>query len=133
MNEDKVVYAHYDSDHGTMKMYVTGFVLSVIFTLAAFALVWAHTSSKHETFSHPFLITTTLVLAVIQFFVQIFFFLHLGRETKPRWKRTVLLLMITFVLVVVVGSIWVMYSLSGRMMPSTEQMIKYMQNQNAGF
>lgn len=82
------------------------------------------------TFSHPFLIGATAILALAQFFAQLYYFLHLGRETKPRWKLLVLCFMILVVLIIVVGSIWIMYNLNYRMSP--QQMNTYMLNQNGG-
>src|SRR6185437_8187405 len=85
----------------TLRMYISGFVLSVVFTLVAFVLVSIHVNSRHETFTHPFLIIVVAILALAQFLVQLFFFLHLGRETKPRWKLLVLLFMVLIVLILV--------------------------------
>jgi len=107
----KVIHAEHDTARGTLRSYATGFVLSIVFTLAAYFSVVRH------VFSGKFLLLILLVLAVIQFFVQIFYFLHIGKETKPRWRVLTLFLMIFFVLVVVLGSIWIMYNLNYRMSP----------------
>ena len=131
MNRDQApVHARHQSEQATLGLYVSGFVLSLLFTLTAFGLVEAHVHSGHTVFSHPFLIGTTAVLALAQFCAQLYFFLHLGRETKPRWKLLVLGFMILVVLIIVVGSIWIMYNLNYRMTP--QQMNTYMLNQNGG-
>lgn len=126
MDEPKttVVRTHYDAERGSYRTYVIGFVLSIIFTLLAYLTV------IKQTFRGNGLIATLLGLAVVQFVVQLYFFLHVGRETKPRWKTLTLFLMLVFVLIVVLGSIWVMYSLNYRMSPN--QINQYMVNQADG-
>jgi cytochrome o ubiquinol oxidase operon protein cyoD len=62
--------------------------------------------------------------------VQLFFFLHLGSETKPRWKLLTLFLMLIFAMIVLLGSIWIMYNLNYRMMRMSPQQINsYMTDQ----
>jgi cytochrome o ubiquinol oxidase subunit IV len=131
MNRDQApVYAKHEDDQATLSLYISGFILSLIFTLSAFALVEEHIHSGHTVFTHPFLIGATVILALAQFFAQLYFFLHLGRETKPRWKLLVLCFMVLVVFIVVFGSIWIMYNLNYRMTP--QQMNTYMLNQNGG-
>lgn len=117
-----------ENERGTYASYASGFVLSVIFTLCAYFAVTQH------LFSGWALVIALLALAIVQFFVQLFFFLHVGRESKPRWKRLVLMLMITIVLVLVIGSIWIMYNLNYRMAQKTPQQINtYLKDQGGGF
>lgn len=131
MNRDEIpVHARHDTDEATLSLYMGGFVLSLLFTLTAFGLVEYHIHSHYTVFSHPFLIGATALLALAQFAAQIYFFLHLGRETKPRWKLLVLFFMILVVLIVVIGSIWIMYNLNYHMTP--QQINTYMLNQNGG-
>lgn len=131
MNQDRSpVHARDDGEQATLGLYISGFVLSLAFTLTSFALVEEHVHSGHTVFSHPFLIGTTAVLALAQFFAQLYYFLHLGRERKPRWKLLVLGCMVLVVLIIVVGSIWIMYNLNYRMTP--QQMNTYMLDQNGG-
>lgn len=105
-----------------LQTYVTGFVLSVGLTMAAYLSV------VFGSFNGHILLAWLLGLALVQFLVQLIFFLHVGAETKPRWKRLTLVLMIFFVVVVVLGSVWIMYNLNYRMTP--QQMNQYMQNQS---
>jgi cytochrome o ubiquinol oxidase operon protein cyoD len=118
--------------HATYASYITGFVLSVILTLAAYLLVQNQTSGSHALFAHPFVIGAISVLALIQFVVQLYFFLHLGQESQPRWKLMVLFFMVVIVLIIVSGSIWIMYNLNSRMVPTQTQINTYMQNQGGG-
>lgn len=122
----KIVYAKHDTERGTLASYTTGFVLSIIFT------VWAYLSVIRHVFSAKLLVVWLLVLAVVQFVVQLLFFLHIGKESKPRWRRLTLVLMLVFVLIVVLGSIWIMYNLNVRMTPA--QVNQYMSQQaGSGF
>lgn len=104
--------------------YTTGFVLSIGLTLVAYFGVVAHWLSRDWT------VFLLLALAVIQFAVQLFFFLHIGRERKPRWRLLTLFIAIIVVLIVVLGSIWIMYNLDYRMMP--EKIQHYLQTQDGG-
>ena len=102
----------------TIKPYITGFVLSLILTFAAFFIVNEHVASSHHTFNHEFIITTILILAAAQLLVQLFFFLHMGKEKKPHWNMSVFLMFIGLILLIVIASIWIMYHLNYNMMPA---------------
>lgn len=114
----------------TLTSYIVGFVSSIVLTLAAYMLIEIHINSLHETFSHPFLIVAILTLAVIQLFVQLICFMHLASETGPRWKLAIFLSTIGIVLIVVVGSIWIMDHLNYNMMASPSEMNAYIQSQD---
>ncbi|HEX3569180.1 MAG TPA: cytochrome o ubiquinol oxidase subunit IV [Candidatus Saccharimonadales bacterium] len=92
-------------------MYITGFLLSISLTIVAYALV------MHHGIAHTALIASIIALAVVQCLVQLFFFLHLGHETKPRWRLVVLLTMLLVIGILVAGSIWIMNNLNYRMTP----------------
>jgi cytochrome o ubiquinol oxidase operon protein cyoD len=104
--------------------YVIGFILSVGLTLIAYFGVTQH----WFTSGSPAI--ALLCLALVQFAVQLFFFLHIGRETKPRWKLLMLFFAILFVMIVIIGSIWVMYSLNYRMTP--DRINQYLKQQDGG-
>lgn len=124
MEEEQVVISSHKTERGTFNMYVTGFVLSIVLTLVAYL------STVNHLFSERTLIGLLIGLALVQFLVQLFFFLHLGKETKPRWKLLVLFFMIGVVLILVIGSLWIMDNLNYRMTP--QQINQYMQNQDGG-
>jgi cytochrome o ubiquinol oxidase operon protein cyoD len=120
-----MIVAEHETSEGSLKSYVNGFVLSIILTLGAYLMV------IHHSFTADRIVGVIVGLALCQFLVQMLFFLHLGKETKPRWKLFVLLFMITVVLILVFGSIWIMNNLNYRMTP--EQINTYMNNQGGGF
>jgi cytochrome o ubiquinol oxidase subunit IV len=94
-----------------LKNYVIGFVLSVILTLVAFFIVW------QSVLEDIFLISTLIILAISQLYVQVVFFFNLNDEKKPKWNTMAFLFMMLIVLIVVLGSLWIMTSLDYNMMP----------------
>lgn len=109
--------------------YVAGYVLSVILTLAAYVLVSVHIGHKHSYPPDSFMKIALLVLAVVQLFVQMILFLGLGRDKKPRWKTYTFIFAGTIVLIVVIGSLWIMSNLNYRMMYSPQQINKYLHDE----
>jgi cytochrome o ubiquinol oxidase operon protein cyoD len=117
----RAIVAQHDSGRGTLAAYVTGYIFSLYLTFTAYLVVYNH------LFSHLALTILIVALALVQFVVQMVFFLHLGRETRPRWKLAVMLFMVMVVLILVIGSLWIMSNLNSRMTP--QQMNTYMNTQ----
>ncbi|MDB5186827.1 MAG: cyoD [Candidatus Saccharibacteria bacterium] len=107
--------------------YSIGFILSIILTLLAYAIV-VHDVFK-DFWSPMAIILILSILASIQLIVQLIFFLHLGNETNPRWKLLSFIFALIILIIIVAGSLWIMFDLNSRMMMSTEDMIKYMNRQ----
>lgn len=112
----------------TVNTYIAGFIFSLSLTLAAFLLVWRYVDSDRQIFSEGFLLAWIAALAIVQLFTQLVFFLHLGRESKPRWNLTVLAFAAIIVVILVFGSLWIManlgYHQGGDMSPrQTDQYI----------
>lgn len=116
---------------GTLGTYITGFVLSLLLTGTAYALVWGHVHSAHERFSHHFIIPVVLGLAVLQLLVQLVFFLHLSRQSKPRWNMLMLAFAFIVIFIVVGGSVWIMDSLNYHMTMPQSEVNKYLQSQDS--
>ena len=114
-----IVTNDYDSSIGSLKNYITGFLLALILTLLAYFLV----TQKIYT-SYNQIIAIISGLAIVQLFVQLIFFLHLGRESKPRWNVTVFVFAAIVVVIIVVGSIWIMNNLNYNMNHSDSKIIK---------
>ena len=94
---------------GSLKSYLTGFVLSLILTAIPFALVMNGTLSPAATLLGIF------SAGIVQILVHLHYFLHLDTSSAARWN--VLALMFTLVIMVlfVGGTIWIMHSLYYRM------------------
>ena len=96
-------------EHVTVTPYVIGFVLSLVFTLIPYYLV------VNKTFNSNTLLATIIGFVVMQLVIQVVFFLHIGREKKPRFNLLFLISTIGIILVVVGGSIWIMNHLHHNM------------------
>lgn len=96
--------------HGTLKSYAIGFIASLILTSISFFLV------VEEVLSKNYLISTLVALALIQAVVQLLFFLHLGKEAKPRWETVIFFFMLLLLSIIALGTLWVMHDLNQRTM-----------------
>lgn len=103
--------------HITLKSYLVGLSLSLFLTLASFILVFAQVESGGELFSIDNLVPLLLVFAMTQMAVQLIFFLHLLHEDKPRWNLVFFVSTFALILLVVVGSVWILTNLNYNMMP----------------
>jgi cytochrome o ubiquinol oxidase operon protein cyoD len=108
----------------TVWLYVTGFILAVGLTVMAYVAVTA------QLFTNEVAILILMGLAVIQFVVQLIFFLHIGQESKPRWNLAAFLFTLLVLIVIVFGSLWIMYNLNYGMGMSSEQMDEFMIKQS---
>lgn len=116
---------------GTLTTYIAGYIASVALTIAAYFAV-VHPAYFNLSGSDAILVAI-LALAVVQLVVQLFFFLHLGFVGNERWKMAAFLATVGLVLIIVVGSIWIMSHLNYQMMASPAEMNQYIQNQQGGF
>ena len=98
--------------HTTAAPYVIGFVLSLVFTIIPYYLV-----TKHAISGRTALIGVIVGIGFVQMAIQMGFFLHLGREKKPRWQLIFLIMAMAGIFAVVVGSIWIMHHLHYNMTP----------------
>lgn len=96
--------------YGSYKSYLIGFAASIALTLLAYFFVAGH------FFTGWVLDTVIITLSIVQVLVQLLFFLHLGDESKPYWNLIAFLFMVMVVVIIVVGSIWIIFDLDYRMM-----------------
>jgi cytochrome o ubiquinol oxidase subunit IV len=97
---------------GSFSSYVIGFILSLALTLVAYLVIAQH------MFSKKVLILTIVGLAFVQMIIQLIFFFHLTKEAKPRWNLQIFLAMFFLIAIIVGGSLWIMFNLDERVMPS---------------
>ncbi|MFF2484229.1 cytochrome o ubiquinol oxidase subunit IV [Paenibacillus sp. NPDC058071] len=89
--------------HGSsMKTYTIGFVLSIILTILPLVVVLNNMMNKTAT------VIFILIMAILQFVVQLFFFMHIRDEEKPRYNSMALIFGLAILLTIVAGSIWIM-------------------------
>lgn len=104
--------------------YVVGFVLSVAATLLAYFFVVNHVWPKEM------LMYVVLGIAVVQLITQAVFFLHIGRGSNI--KIITFLFATLMLLVIVVGSVWIMNSLDYNMMNMTPDQMNLYMHQHEG-
>jgi cytochrome o ubiquinol oxidase operon protein cyoD len=115
-----IVVSWHHAGHATTGTYTLGYIVSIALTLIAYLLVVQHALPRAE------ILTCISVFAVLQFVAQLYFFLHLGEEVKPRYRLYMLLFMIVIVLIIVLGSVWIMNNLNYNMQMSPDQLKTYM-------
>jgi cytochrome o ubiquinol oxidase operon protein cyoD len=92
--------------HGTTSSYVIGFIISIGLTLIAYSAV------VNKTLAGTTLLLALGGLAAVQLFVQLYFFLHLGKGPNARLNTLLFALMFVIVVIVVGGSLWIMKHLN---------------------
>jgi cytochrome o ubiquinol oxidase operon protein cyoD len=110
MSAKEAVVAQHETGDIKLRSYILGFISSIVLTLASYFLV------VNQSLNRTTLIAIILVLALVQFTLQLVYFLHLGTERKPRWKFLVFTFMVSVVLILVIGSIWIMDNLNYHML-----------------
>jgi cytochrome o ubiquinol oxidase operon protein cyoD len=99
--------------HASIKSYLIGFALAVVLTAIPFWLVMAKVLPSSNV--------TALVImgfATVQIVVHMVYFLHMNTKVEGGWSLLALLFTAVLVLIMLSGSIWVMYHLNTNMMPA---------------
>ena len=102
---------HEGGEHGTFKGYMTGFVLSVILTAVPFWFVMGDVFA-----STALTVVLILLLGIVQIFVHLRYFLHMDSRAEEGWQLMALFFTLILVVIVLVGSVWVMAHLNANMM-----------------
>jgi cytochrome o ubiquinol oxidase subunit IV len=97
------------ASYGTYQSYIVGFVLSIAFTLLSFYLV------SSGALSPKTLYMTVGFLAIAQFLVQTVFFLHLNPRSNSSWNLVSFLFTGLMTVVLVIGTMWIMFNLYEKM------------------
>jgi cytochrome o ubiquinol oxidase operon protein cyoD len=99
-----------EEGHGSLGGYVSGFVLSVLLTVAAFGLV------MRGLFPPQTALIALAVLAFVQIVVHLVFFLHINTSAAQRWNAMALGYTVLAALFLIGGTVWVMHNVSMNMM-----------------
>ncbi len=113
---------HYEKE---VASYIKGFLLALGLTLLAYGVVvgrWVESAAMAAF--------VLLALGVVQLVCQAVYFLHLDSEKRPHWKAQSFVFTALMVVVIVVGSLWIMHNLNYHMNLTAEEMIRYMLEQN---
>ena len=97
---------------GTFKSYMLGFALAAILTGIAFALVMTKTIANPTVLGF-----VVLGLAAVQVVVHMVYFLHMNTRSEGGWTLLALVFTAVILMIMLSGSIWVMYHLNTNMMP----------------
>jgi cytochrome o ubiquinol oxidase operon protein cyoD len=101
---------HSGESHGSLGSYATGFILSVILTVAAFALVMNGVLTGENA------LIAIAGLAFVQIIVHLVFFLHMNSSSAQRWNVTAFAFTVLTAVIVIGGTLWVMHNVSMHMM-----------------
>ena len=104
--------AHEESyGHGTKRSYLVGFLLSVVLTAIPFWLVMTGVLTPAAT------AITVIAMAVVQILVHTICFLHVNTRAEGGWTLIAYVFTAVLLVIVIAGSVWIMYHLNTNMMP----------------
>ena len=114
-NHDAALHSHGDTHgHGSRKSYLIGFLLSALLTAIPFWLVMAGVLASVQT-----TVLLVIALAFVQIVVHTVFFLHVNTKAEGGWTLMALIFTAVLIVIVISGSLWIMYHLNSNMMPMT--------------
>lgn len=99
--------------HASRRIYLIGFLLSVVLTAIPFWMVMSGTFGPQVT------IVAIVAAAVVQILVHTVCFLHVNTSSEGGWTLLAYIFTAVIVLIVISGSLWIMYHLNVNMMLST--------------
>ena len=97
--------------HGSRRGYLIGFALSLVLTAIPFWLAMTGVLDRNVS---SILIT---LLAFAQIVVHTIFFLHVNTKAEGGWILMAFVFTAVMIIIVISGSLWIMYHLHGNMMP----------------
>ncbi|APZ43334.1 cytochrome o ubiquinol oxidase subunit IV [Acidihalobacter ferrooxydans] len=99
--------------HANFRAYVIGFALSIILTAIPFGLV---IYGLDAGMSHVIVLTGIALAATVQVLVHLHYFLHLDRSSEQSWNVQAILFTALIIVIMILGTLWIMFDLQGRMM-----------------
>lgn len=97
--------------HGSRRIYLIGFLLSVVLTAVPFWLVMTGALDPQVTS------ILVVVAAVAQILVHTVCFLHVNTSSEGGWTLLAYVFTAVLVLIVIIGSLWIMYHIHANMLP----------------
>ena len=114
---DHADHGHGGAAHGSLKSYLIGFFLSVVLTAIPFWLVMDGVIENKQATA-----VIIMAFAAVQIIVHMIFFLHMTPASEGGWSMLALIFTVILVVIVLSGSLWVMYHLNANMMPGLHEM-----------
>ncbi|WP_313803126.1 cytochrome o ubiquinol oxidase subunit IV [Sphingobium sp.] len=125
-HHDDHAHGHHEGSHGSFGSYMIGFGLSVILTAIPFWLVIS--GALHD----PQLTGAVIMgFAAVQVVVHMIYFLHMNTRVEGGWSFMAMMLTVVLVVIVLSGSLWVMYHLNNNMMPHADMEMSAMHDMSA--
>lgn len=110
MSSHAEVSTNYGQGKKSLSSYLLGLGLSLGFTFFAFWMV-----SNHHFFAMKTIYVTLSLLAVLQLIAQVVFFLRINTSAEGKWNLMPFFFTLVIILVLVAGSLWIMYNLNYNM------------------
>ena len=101
--------------HGSYRSYMIGFALSVVLTVIPFWVVMADVTDNLAL-----ALAVIFGMGAIQIVVHVHYFLHVTIQADEGWQLMSLLFTAIVLVIILAGSIWVMFHLHENMMPAHE-------------
>jgi len=125
MSAEHIHAAHHDGHghgqdhgHGSYASYIRGFLLSVVLTAIPFGLVMAGGFD-----SRALTAVTVIGFAVAQILVHMVCFLHMNGKQEEGWTMLSTIFTVVVVVILLAGSLWVMYHMNTNMMPQMDHQL----------
>lgn len=108
-----------------LNKYIFGFGAALVLSVLGYMIV-----TEKWISSASWTMAVLLVLAAVQLVVQLVSFLHLGLRDRSRSRTFSMLFTVIMMLIIVIGSLWIMKNLDYRMGMNGGDMNIYMEQQN---
>jgi len=99
--------------HSSRRVYLIGFLLSVVLTAIPFWLVMTGTLANQTT------AIIIVAFAIVQILVHTICFLHVNARAEGGWTLMAYVFTAVVVLICISGSLWIMHHLHENLMPMT--------------
>ncbi|VFP87459.1 Cytochrome bo(3) ubiquinol oxidase subunit 4 [Candidatus Erwinia haradaeae] len=96
----------------SLQTYLKGFIFSILLTIIPFWMVINRAGSKST------ILSLVIICAIVQIFVHLIYFLHLNRKSEEGWNFIAILFTALIILIIIAGSLWIMWNLNCNMMDS---------------
>ena len=100
----------------SLKPLIFSFFFSIVSILVVY-MIATYTSLKQDA-----LVTIAVAIGCMQMTTQLLFFFHIGLESKVKWGFLLFIFTLLLVLIVVLGTLWIMYHLDYNLMPKMERL-----------
>lgn len=95
-----------------LSLRITGFIASLMLTLAAYFII---TNPNFFDFDVKTSMIVIFILALVQAFVQLIFFINVWKEEGPLWNLGIFVSTVSIIFIVIFFSVWIMDHLNYNM------------------